>query len=128
MRDLCYSLCRAILIASLIFQGVIGSAHIAFAAAAPDWQSAQVICSVYRGVPAGDGQNTGSPDEPGSQEERACPACASNHQTAGACLPSLDNLAAPALDAAWRTPPKRDQWRGGRKPGFANSRAPPRSV
>lgn len=122
MKDIASSFGRAVLIAALIFQGVIGSAYAAFAASAPEGATVPVICSAY-------GIEPGSPDAPdGPPETRACPLAASVHQAAGAGLPQLALLAAPAVTRTSFATPARDQWPEDTKPAFANSRAPPRPV
>ncbi len=115
---------RALLVAALIFQAVVGSAHLAFAAAAPDGSGVPFICTVYSVAPLDTpGETPRTPDMPGA---RACPVCAHAHPLTGALLLPLASL--PALPgrsfAAVR--PARDQWPDDRQPALPNSRAPPR--
>jgi hypothetical protein len=119
---------RAILIAALVFQGVIGNVHLAFAAFAPDGTPAQVICTAH-GVTTLPSDSPGeTPDEPDPQGQRNCPVCASNHQAAGSLLLPVATVGHPFLRQIRHFNRAHDQWPADRQPQFANSRAPPRPV
>jgi hypothetical protein len=125
LADLGRSLLRALLVAALIFQAVIGSAHLAFAAAATDGGPAPVICTIYGAAPLdAPGDAPADPDTPGT---RACPVCASAHQGAGAFLPALASIPAPAAAPGANVAIANDQWPDGRQPQLVNTRAPPRA-
>jgi len=120
-----HELLRAILVAALIFQGVISSAHLALAAAAPENGSSQVICTIHGAAPIdAPGDAPSDPDTPGT---RACLVCASAHHLAGALVPALASLPAPAGRAFAAGRIARDQWPDGRQPRLFNARAPPRA-
>lgn len=125
LAELGRELLRAFLVAALIFQGVLGSAHLAFAAAAPDGSPAPVICSVDGAAPLKD--SGGTPDEPGTPGTLACPVCASSHHIAGTFVPQLASIPRPTSDTRRLSRLQRDQWPEDRQPHLANSRAPPRS-
>jgi len=119
---------RAVLIAALVFQGVIGSAHLAFSAFAPDGTPAQVICTAH-GITTLPSHAPGeTPDEPDPQGQRNCPVCASNHQAAGSLLLPVATVGRPHLRQIRYLDRANDQWPADRQPQFANSRAPPRPV
>jgi len=119
---------RAILIAALVFQGMIGSAHLAFMAFAPDGTQVQVICTAH-GITTFPSDSPGeTPDEPDPQGQRNCPVCASNHQAAGSLLLPVATVGRPLLRQIRHFNRAYDQWPADRQPQFANSRGPPRTV
>ena len=125
LADLGRSLLRALLVAALIFQAVIGSAHLAFAAATPEGGPAPVICTIYGAAPLdAPGDAPADPDTPGT---RACPVCASAHQGAGAFLPTLASIPVPAAAPSANAAIAHDQWPDDRQPRLVNTRAPPRA-
>ena len=126
-QELCHGLLRALIVASLIYQGVVGSAHLAFAAAAPDSAFAPAICSAYgAGALPADFPDQ-APGQPDTQDNRTCSVCASNHQAAGSVLPPAADIDPPGLRANRHRARAHDQWPADRQPQVANSRAPPRS-
>ena len=116
---------RVILVAAMVFQGVIGNAHLALAAADPDGTAALVICSGYGlDTRPADGSGT-TPDSP---VQLKCPACAGLQQAAGTALLPVADLGRPVLHESCWVDRVHDQRPEERKPRFTNSRAPPRSV
>jgi hypothetical protein len=115
-------LLRALLLACLVFQGVIGSAHLAFAAAAADDAAPWFVCSANGStdIPADD--ETGDPKQ---NAKRACAGCASNQQAGGASLPNAAPTPVPSTLAPWRIIAIGDQWPQARQPASVNSRSPP---
>jgi len=127
MRQTIHDLYVAVVIATLIFQGVIGSAHLAFAAAALEGGPSPFICSVHAS-PSDPGIPGDAPEEPDPQGQRNCPVCASNHQAAGSLLLPVATVGRPLLRQIRHFYRAHDQWPADRQPQFANSRAPPRPV
>jgi len=119
---------RAILIAALVFQGVIGSTHLAFSAFAPEGTPALVICTAHgvTTLPADSPDEKG--DQPDPQGQRNCPVCASNHQAAGSLPLPVATVGRQLLRQIRYLDRAHDQWPADRQPQFANSRGPPRTV
>ncbi len=127
LADLGRSLLRALLVAALIFQAVVGSAHLAVAAAALDGGTAPVICTIYGPAPPGaPGEAPADPADPDTPGTRACPVCASAHQGAGAFLLAIASIPVPAAAGGGANAAMgRDQWPDDRQPRLVNTRAPP---
>jgi len=126
IQELCRGLLRALIVASLIYQGVVGSAHLAFAAAVPAAAFAPVICSAYGAGALPTNLPRQAPDQPDLQDKRTCFVCASNHQAAGSVLLPVADINPPSLRATQSLDRAHDQWPADRQPQAANSRAPPR--
>ncbi|WP_119060815.1 hypothetical protein [Dichotomicrobium thermohalophilum] len=115
----------ALLIAGMIFQAVVGSAHLAFAAAATDGSRTPVICALYGDTPPGaPSEKPGGPSMPGTM---ACPVCASNHHVAGGLLPQLASIPKAIARRDYESHNLNDQWPNDRQPRLVNCRAPPRA-
>jgi len=123
LTELRHSLFHAVLMAALIFQAVIGAAHLAIAATAQDGQPTRATC--LAATPTGWGDPPDRPDDGDTPGKPTCAACASNHQSAGDGLPQLAAVSGPAPEARRQRIACRDQWPNGRQPRYVNSRAPP---